>query len=71
MAKCGETRCALREKCQRFAVDGTHRPSLPFLAEGETNLENPEQQLQGCVDFWEAGTGTEYFEQSPIKTPTK
>jgi len=34
LPKCNLTRCALRQNCQRFHVDGTIEPIMPFLPDG-------------------------------------
>jgi len=68
---CSETRCTLREKCQRYASDGNHKPTLPFFPGGDMpeNWETYTGPLAGCPDYWPVGTGTEFFLNHEIKTP--
>lgn len=70
LPKCKQTSCTLRSKCQRYDEAGNYLPIMPFLPEGATSLEDEEvQTVNGCADYWPAGTGVEWFESEVIKTP--
>jgi hypothetical protein len=72
MNNCSETRCTLREKCQRFNEAGDHKPIMPFFPGGEKpdDWESYIGPLAGCPDYWPIGTGPEWFLNEIKKTVT-
>lgn len=71
--KCSETRCTLREKCQRFNQEGSWKPAMPFFPGGEMpeKWETYTGPLAGCPDFWPNGSGPDWFLNEQNKTPSE
>jgi hypothetical protein len=48
LPKCNQIRCTLRQNCQRFSLDGSFEPIMPFLPAGLFNSpsidQNPEAE---------------------------
>ena len=47
---CNQIRCAFRENCRRFNLNGSDTPILMFLPDGIIGDHSGE--LDGCSDFW-------------------